>query len=286
MVLSDRLKKILPHLACPSCSQDLLLSQEYLECSGCSAKYPVKNNKIYFVGAVHTEDAFDKLKAFFKMAWGKYYYTIGQDILTPAYPFNFLRWIEKYMDPEQLFIIDAGCGSRRIHEKIICMDFCDYDSVDIVCDLNNIPLKPESVDAFVSRGLLEHVTDPKKVVESFYRCTKSGGMTLHDIPFLYPFHASPNDFFRFTYKGLEVLFSKWEIKEKSVIAGPVTTGLVCTVDCLSIVLSFGNKRLYAFLAMVLGAMVFPIKYLDFFFVNRKSFLPVASNIILVAQKDK
>jgi SAM-dependent methyltransferase len=167
---------------------------------------------------------------------------------------------------------------------MICIDLFDYDAVDVVCDLAALPFKPCSVDAFVSRSVLEHLPDPEKVVRGFYQCTRPGGMGLHLIPFLFPFHASPCDFHRYTHKGQEILFKDWNIVRQTNATGPVTLGLITGIELLSILFSFGSEKLKPYVYLLLCGLLFPLKYLDVFFVGRKSFLTLAPTIVLVLRK--
>ncbi|MBM4430993.1 MAG: class I SAM-dependent methyltransferase [Chloroflexi bacterium] len=279
-----RLERIKPILVCPRCGGSLDFDTQAATCRECAAGYPVRKGKVYFTEAPDSTDDVDRLKARLKKWLGKYYYTIGRDILAPAYPFNYARWIRCYLDPTRQIVVDAGCGNYRMDEQVICLDLFDYDVVDIVCDLGALPFSPGSVDAFVTRSVLEHLPDPFAVVQNFHRCTCPGGMGLHLVPFLFPFHASPYDFYRYTHKGLGLLFKEWDILEQTNVTGPVTLGLLNTVEFLSIVFSLGRDRVKAYIYLILCAILFPLKYLDAPFVNRKSFLTLAPSILTVLRK--
>jgi len=280
----SRLELIKPILVCPRCGGGLDFHSDKATCQECFADYPIRKGKIYFVEVPERADHLDQLKGRIKKWLGQHYYSIGVDILAPTYPFNFSISIRRYLDPSRQIVVDAGCGNRRLDKDIICMDFFDYDVVDLVCDLNALPFKPNSVDAFISRGLLEHLPFPSEVIRNFYRCTRPGGFNLHLVPFLFPFHASPNDFHRYTHKGLEILFKDWRILEQTNITGPVTLGLIYIIEFLSILMSLGHHRIKAYIYLFLCTILFPFKYLDTPFINRKSFLTLAPTILTVMRK--
>jgi SAM-dependent methyltransferase len=279
-----RLKRLKSILACPRCERDLSLDSQHVSCKSCFAIYPIRNGKIYFVNVTSHKDDLDNLKGHLKRWLGKYYYKVGVYIVAPTYPFNYARKICRRMDPSKHIVIDVGCGNHRIHEDIIGLDFLDYEAVDLVCDLSHLPFKPNSVDAFVSRSVLEHVNDPSGIIKQLYRCTKEGGLSMHLIPFLFPFHASPYDFQRYTHKGHETLFEGWEVVEQFNPTGPVTLALLCIIEFLSILMSMGNEKAKGFIYLGLCAILFPFKYMDVIFVNRKSFLSLAPTIFTVARK--
>ena len=51
------------------------------------------------------------------------------------------------------------------NDNIYNLDHMDYSEVDIICDIERLPFKPNSVDVFISNGVLEHITCGKAVVK-------------------------------------------------------------------------------------------------------------------------
>ncbi len=281
---NHRLERLKPILACPACQGNLQYTLDKATCQPCQAAYSIQRGKIYFVSVPERVDELDKLKGFLKNWLGRYYYTIGRNVIAPTYPFNFRGKICQRLDPARQIVVDVGCGNYRMDENIITLDFFDYDAVDVVCDLGMLPFKSDSVEAFVSRSVLEHISDNSLVIQQFDRCTRPGGLGLHLIPFLFPFHASPHDFQRYTHKGQEALFKEWEMIEQTNATGPVTLGLVCLIEFLSILFSFGQEKIKASLSLIFCLLLFPLKFLDFPFVNRKSFFPLAPTLFIVVRK--
>ena len=117
-----------------------------------------------------------------------------------------------------------------------------------------------------------------------YDCTKRGGLGMHLIPFLFPFHASPSDFQRYTHRGLSVLFKQFHVLTQTNPTGPVSLALVCSIEFLSILLGFGSERLKALWTLLLSVGLFPIKFLDAPFVNRSAFYTLAPTLFVVLQK--
>ena len=284
MSQQTRLQKILPFLACPHCQGDLKYEPSGLCCLACSNTYKIRNGKIYFCDRVGPHDDLNSFKGRLKKTLGKYYYSIGVDIIAPDYPFNFKKTLLRYVNPHEQIVVDIGCGNRRIHDDIICLDFTDYDEVDIVSDLQKLPFKKESVDAFVSRSVLEHVKRPWEIADKIAECTKKDGWGLHVIPFLYPFHASPDDFHRFTHHGVRELFGGWKTEEQRSVAGPISAFLAFFIEFLSIVFSFGSTRLRGYLYLVFCLMLFPLKFLDCLFLRFSSFISISLMTLTVLQK--
>ena len=110
-------------------------------------------------------------------------------------------------------VLDAGsCGSERYKsffkfDKYIKIDIDSSHNPDVVGSVENIPLKNDSIDSIISTQVLEHIKNPQKAVEEFYRVLKSGGNCLVTVPQLNELHEEPHDYFRFTKYGLEEIFS-------------------------------------------------------------------------------
>lgn len=111
-------------------------------------------------------------------------------------------------------VLDAGSGDIRRYksffkfDKYLTLDVSSSGKPDIIGSVENIPIDDNSVDSVFSVQVLEHVKNPQKAVEEFYRVIKSGGHCLVTVPQLNELHEEPNDYFRFTKFGLEKIFKK------------------------------------------------------------------------------
>lgn len=159
-------------------------------------------------------------------------------------------------------MLNIGSGVHKPHPDIINTDIFYYHGVDLVANAEELPLPTGSVDAIVCESLLEHVPNPKKIVTEMYRVLKPGGQIYIVIPFVYPFHACPNDFYRWSITGLRELVKDGEIEKIGTRAGPTSalTGQLGT--WFAIVFSFGYEPLYNLLSLVGLLIFFPIKFLD------------------------
>lgn len=85
------------------------------------------------------------------------------------------------------------------------------NNCEINIDMTNMSLADNSIEAGFSAFALEHVADYLKFVEELERVLKPGGRFLLVVPFMYCFHAAPNDYVRFTKSYLEYLFRNWNV---------------------------------------------------------------------------
>jgi SAM-dependent methyltransferase len=90
---------------------------------------------------------------------------------------------------------------------------------DARLDMTRLDLPDNSVDALVSVFAIEHVFDFAVVFGEQYRVLKPGGRLLLVAPFLYYYHAAPDDYFRFSCSALDSLLSPFEILIRQPVGG-------------------------------------------------------------------
>lgn len=95
-------------------------------------------------------------------------------------------------------------------------------------DVQQIPLRGQSVDCVICTEVLEHLPRPERCVNEIHRLLRDGGLVLASVPFLYPVHADPFDYQRFTEDGLRHLFRKFKSVELYRMGGYFgVLGLIC-----------------------------------------------------------
>ena len=123
------------------------------------------------------------------------------------------KQVKKYAPYIKGVVLDAGSGEGDRYknffkfDKYISLDINKNSNPDIIGSVENISLGDSSVDSIVSTQVLEHIKNPQKAIEEFYRVLKSGGYCLVTVPQLNELHEEPHDYFRFTKYGLEEIFS-------------------------------------------------------------------------------
>jgi SAM-dependent methyltransferase len=80
---------------------------------------------------------------------------------------------------------------------------------NIFADVTSLPLRCESVDVVVCTEVLEHLVNPLECSAEIYRVLNSDGIGFFSVPFMYPVHADPYDFQRFTADGLRNILSNF-----------------------------------------------------------------------------
>lgn len=127
-------------------------------------------------------------------------------------------------------VLDAGAGEgmyRTLFEKMkyVSVDLCKvskaYGRISIISDLLCIPFVQNSFDMIICTQVLEHVCEPKIVLDEFARVLKPKGTIWISVPFFFEQHEIPYDYYRYTFYGLTHLVeaSKFRIKQISWLDG-------------------------------------------------------------------
>lgn len=100
--------------------------------------------------------------------------------------------------------LDIGAGDSLFHsilklDKLVSIDFTNYPSTNIICDLNfNIPLASSSINYILMTNVLEHLYDYRVLKEAHRLLTKNSYLYI-TVPFLLGVHNAPYDYHRYTH---------------------------------------------------------------------------------------
>lgn len=185
-------------------------------------------------------------------------------------------------------VLNLGSGPERIKKRtdIINVDLYAFNEVDMIADVTDLPLEDGSVELILNQAMLEHVTRPEVVVREMHRLLQPGGEVFCYLPFIQPFHAAPDDFYRWTMPGVRHLFRHFDHIEVGVGAGPTSGMLWIIQEWFAILFSFGSRRLHDILFLFLMVLTSPIKMLDMFMVRLPYADKIASGYYVVAKKEK
>jgi SAM-dependent methyltransferase len=184
------------------------------------------------------------------------------------------RLLGKFDESSIILNIGSGPDIYMGRSDIINIDIFDFDEVDLVADAADLPLTSDSADLIINRTMLEHVPEPKIIVNEMHRLLKTNGWIICYLPFMVPFHAAPDDYHRWTISGIKTLFKDFDELEVLIGCGPASAFLWFLQEWISILCSFGSKTLHDVILLSMMTLTFPLKFLDLYMVN----LPYAENL--------
>lgn len=222
------------------------------------------------------------LKSFLKQFPVLYYFVWG--IFCPA--------LMVQNGPKRIFryakglVADIGSGPDRMAPAVINVDMFPFPGVDVVASADALPFKDGTFDGVVNESLLEHVPNPRAVAAELVRVAKPGGYIYTSAPFIHPFHASPDDFNRFTRSGLRELFGGCEVVESGIRSGPWSAFLLFFAYWLGAVVTLGSRRYAPFAAHIFMLVLGPLKFFDILFTWMPDVDAVSAHLYIIVRKPK
>lgn len=141
---------------------------------------------------------------FIKFLFMNFYYQIEK----------FVILISKKYDKKGKKLLDIGAGNSPYKKYFKKLSYFTQDikqnqdkTIDYVGNLNKglNMIKKESFDYILCTQVLEHLKNPQKAFQEFYRILKPKGKVFFTTNFIYQIHMEPNDYYRFTKFGLKNL---------------------------------------------------------------------------------
>jgi len=167
-------------------------------------------------------------------------------------------YVKKALKPYFKFVkgtvLDIGCGIQP-YRKDICeagkvknywgFDYFHTVSKDKIhvpevnCTALELPVRSNSIDTVICTGVLEHIFEHSDVIKEVNRILKKNGNIIAFVPFMYPLHGNPFDYFRFSYFGVKSLFEENGFKHIEIKRD---SGAIATLS--SIFLHYLNYRIF------------------------------------------
>jgi SAM-dependent methyltransferase len=120
-------------------------------------------------------------------------------------------------------LLDVGCGMKPyeqlfkgIANEYIGIDhpvthhgsYGRYTKADIFSDKQELPFEDASFDTVICTQVLEHLPNPHFKIFEIARVLKKGGTVFISVPFAWPLHEKPYDFFRYTEYGVREMLEQ------------------------------------------------------------------------------
>jgi SAM-dependent methyltransferase len=159
-------------------------------------------------------------------------------------------------------VLNLGSGTTQYGRNVVNLDLRLQPGIQLCGDGTRLPVRDCCVAGVLLRGVLEHVRSAEAVRQEVVRVLQPGGFVYVEVPFLQPYHLSPEDHRRFTLPGLRHFLSEFDEQESGVQSGPGSALAWVLRETLGTLLSFGSARAYPRALALAGWATFWVKYLD------------------------
>jgi len=199
------------------------------------------------------------------------------------------KWLKELAGKGSVLIIGSGDKCEFYRNKfreslLINSDVHNQFGVDIVFDAHNIPFKDNTFQLVYSSQVLEHTLQPWVVSKEINRVTKTGGFIHTEVPFCFPYHGQPYDFYRFTPEGLRLLFQQCELVRDEVISGGGSSSAYMLSE--SMINKFSGRYTRIISLFLTRFLLFWLKYTEYFDpTESKRRVGAAMNIAQTFKKD-
>jgi SAM-dependent methyltransferase len=211
-------------------------------------------------------------------------YNFGKKLVSSEYmPKDHVKEFISQIEPGQI-AVELGSGNRRLRQDIFTMDLFPFPNVDIVADIIKTPFPDNSVDFIILDTVLEHVSDPFKVIAECHRIMKPGGKIVSITPFLIPYHGYPKHFYNFTEDGLHYLFRDFSDCKVEMNMGPTSALVNLISEYFGVAFSGQSKFMYTLFKGLALVPIFLFKYFDIFWARSKNAKRIAYHLCVLAVK--
>ncbi len=121
-------------------------------------------------------------------------------------------------------VLDLGGDTRSEYRTLIQGNFTittanidEKTKPDLIVDLEqSLPVADGSYDAVLLINVLEHIFNYRDLLAESVRALRPGGTLVIVVPYLFPYHPSPNDYYRFSKVTLEKLLAHVGAKSQQI----------------------------------------------------------------------
>ena len=285
-------------LICPATGSRLRQKGEYLESeSDPNIRYPVIGGIPILINSRKSlfsiDDFLQKKNTTFELCQSRTKKMVGK--FTPSISIN-IKAKHNYREMAALLPNDSkilvlggsikGEGIEEIYSnesyEVVGSDVSFGPYTTIISDAHNIPFEDKTFDGVTVQAVLEHVVDPRRVVDEIYRVLKPSGLVYAETPFMQPVHMKQYDFTRFTHLGHRRLFRNFEEIKSGPCGGP---GMALAKSYCGFLRSFtGSKELGRVIKIFAHLTSFYLKYFDYFLIDKPGSYDAAAGTFFLGKK--
>ena len=128
------------------------------------------------------------------------------------------KLVPKFKDAE---ILEFGSGvNTKFSAKNIFINTKSFKQTDVnpdfghdVLDVRDVSRLNKEYDLVLCCNVIEHVYENERIVSNLKKLVKKNGHLLISVPFIYPLHDEPGDYWRYTEHTLKKMFEDFHIED-------------------------------------------------------------------------
>lgn len=182
-------------------------------------------------------------------------------------------------------VLNIGCGGEfgtliKNKSNCITLDIDFLKKPEIRADVTGLPFSENCFDYIFFLEVLEHTKNPFDAIREIHRVLKKNGLLIISVPFIFPEHDIPYDYFRFTRYGILELLSGFEIEEFYYRSDFIHTIIILLTRLQNS--EYKNDRYLGCIFILFVIIFYPMLFLISKFI-RTDFL--SSGFFIVAKKE-
>jgi len=166
------------------------------------------------------------------------------------------HYLDKVLNDTKFYGKVLDVGGKKEHKRgefrppltdVHTWEYLNIDestNPDYCCSADDIPVENGLFDIVMLAEVLEHLEKPYAVLNECYRVLKKDGKMIVTIPFLFPIHADPYDFQRWTDIKIKLEFEKAGFNDIEV--KPMGSLFAVIYDIIYTSLTFTSKKSQSF----------------------------------------
>ena len=186
---------------------------------------------------------------------------------------------------QDALILNVGAGGKVLAKNVLNLDIIPTGSTHALASVFALPFPDQAADLIILQGVLEHVPDPRRAVAEIVRVLKPGAVFYTEMPFLEPYHEAPIDVSRRTKFGLAMLCQPLTEIESGIHIGPASTLAWVMREFFAALVSGGHPIVYRRASSLVGWVLFPLRYFDYWLERYEHFHRIASSFYYIGRKD-
>ena len=273
-------------IVCPHCHSALGLLASAFHCTKCKRTFPIQNGIPNFLDfdVDNTADSQFQADQMFERTLTARIHNAGKRIINSEYrPVDHVADFVRGIGPGHI-TVELGSGNRHLRDDVINVDLFPFPNVDLLANVAKTPFREDAIDFIILDTVLEHVTQPHVVVSEVNRVLKPGGQVICVVPWVFPYHGYPKNYFNISKDGLDYLFKDFSECRIEMDMGPTSALTNLLSEYIAVALSGRRKITYSFFKGLVLLPIFLLKFLDKFWSGSGKATRIAATLCALAKK--